>query len=1068
MAFNKNKVVETARKYVEKGQVDKAIKEYLKVVREDPKDVRVWLKIGDLYAKKGARLDAIDTYLKVARFYNEQGFDLKAVAVYKQILKLDPRLIEVNLKLAELYRTMGLMKEAMEQFETVASHFHREGKTKEALATVRQLVELDPENVATRIKLAELYSKEGMVSEAVTEFTKACEYLRANNRQDDFVKVAERLLWHQPENLELSRELASLYLQRNDPRRALFKLQGCFKANSRDVETLALLAQAFQALEQKSKTIQVLKELARVLEEDGNRTRASEIHRKILQLAPGDPDSAAYLESGDGQSGGQSGASRPSGSGPSRPSQVQQLAMASQEVSQPRKHNPTGSMPLVDPRAIPGLGFGAQADGSPSRSAPPPTAPHIPQTLQTPQTEELDADLLVDDDFTTELTDDGDYDSSVEGEMYSEEIAKILTDADVYVRYGLHQKAIEHLRRIFDLDPDNVEAHEQLKEILLNQGREREAIAELMRLAELTAGREPDRAEVYLREVLSFDGTHAGALELASRFHLSLTGDHEIEIIDSSDVGGGVAPIEEVLDLDAVDVGGGLGHKSRAPSVGDPSYEFVLDGDDGEYQPPGAEDHLAVTMELSMDEVESVLDFVEGGNRPENYEAPALQTPAPVAAYNYEEGADFPDPPVFDPEDARRFDAEPGWDPSRRGSGAAGVEPSVDEPVFDPLDAAAFDADFKAAAREFGEAPQTDSEGPTAFDEPVYGTADYRDSPIAATVQMSSDELDGLDLGGQGFIPAATQLAEPPYYAGGPAVGHPGGAGDSRTQEMSIETVDTGFDLIEERIIETPPPTLEQTATGLEDELDEADFYISQRLYDDARTIIGNLLRSYPEHPLLLAKQRELEELQAAASAAQRETYVPASQLDKEALAQLEPDMSGSGLYQDKQPAVLLGNHVDDEDAETHYDLGLAYKEMGLYEDAIKAFKKVLVVPGREVQCRLMIGLCQREQGNFAEAIHQFKAGLHAPEISDREQLSLYYEIATSYERVNDPKEASYFYELIRKRNPGYRDVEDRLAAMRDGRARGGDRHGARAAADDADAAIDSLLAESDPPHPRR
>jgi pilus assembly protein FimV len=57
----------------------------------------VWLKIGDLYAKKGSEAGR-HRYLpeKVARFYQDQGFFLKAVAVYKQILKLDPRLVDVT------------------------------------------------------------------------------------------------------------------------------------------------------------------------------------------------------------------------------------------------------------------------------------------------------------------------------------------------------------------------------------------------------------------------------------------------------------------------------------------------------------------------------------------------------------------------------------------------------------------------------------------------------------------------------------------------------------------------------------------------------------------------------------------------------------------------------------------------------------------------------------------------------------------------------------------------------------------------------------------------------------
>ncbi len=150
----------------------------------------------------------------------------------------------------------------MQHFESVAAHFHREGNTKDALGTVVQLVEMDPENIATRIKLAELYSKEGLLEEAATQFTVACEQLRRQGRQDDFLKVAERLLWHKPDNHALNRELAAQHLRRNDPRRALQKLQTCFKADPRDVETLGLLALAFQALDQKAKTVSVLKELA--------------------------------------------------------------------------------------------------------------------------------------------------------------------------------------------------------------------------------------------------------------------------------------------------------------------------------------------------------------------------------------------------------------------------------------------------------------------------------------------------------------------------------------------------------------------------------------------------------------------------------------------------------------------------------------------------------------------------------------------------------------------------------------------------------------------------------------
>jgi tetratricopeptide (TPR) repeat protein len=126
----------------------------------------------------------------------------------------------------------------------------------------------------------------------------------------------------------------------------------------------------------------------------------------------------------------------------------------------------------------------------------------------------------------------------------------------------------------------------------------------------------------------------------------------------------------------------------------------------------------------------------------------------------------------------------------------------------------------------------------------------------------------------------------------------------------------------------------------------------------------------------------------------------------------------------------MLEKPVDESDAETHYDLGLAYKEMGLHDEAIKAFEKVLRSPAREVQCRLMIGMCQRDMGNPSEAIHQFKQGLHA-EPSERERQSLYYEIGVTYEALGDYSEALYYFEMVTKRDPGFADAGARANALR-------------------------------------
>jgi tetratricopeptide (TPR) repeat protein len=295
--INKGKVIAAAQKHVQKGQYDKAIREYRKVVEEDPRDVRIWLKIGDIEAKKGASDEAIDTYLKVAEFYSEQGFYLKAVAVYKQILKLKASLVDVNLKLAELYKQLGLLNDAMQQYEIVSNHYHQAGRTKDALAALRQIVDLDPENVASRIKLAELYSKEEMKAEAIEEFSKAADYLRASNRIDDFIKVAERLVYHQPDNVPVTKELASLYLRRKDPRRALQKLQVAFKVDPRAEDTLEMLAHSFLDLGQTAKTVSVWRELAQIHAENGQPNKQRETYERIIELDPNDQDARRLLAS---------------------------------------------------------------------------------------------------------------------------------------------------------------------------------------------------------------------------------------------------------------------------------------------------------------------------------------------------------------------------------------------------------------------------------------------------------------------------------------------------------------------------------------------------------------------------------------------------------------------------------------------------------------------------------------------------------------------------------------------------------------------------------------------------
>jgi tetratricopeptide (TPR) repeat protein len=92
-------------------------------------------KMGELYQKKNDNVQAAHFFTKVAESYSSDGFFLKAVALYKQVLKLNPTLIDVNLKLAELHQQLQLMSEAMAYYQLVASHYDKAGDTRASLDT---------------------------------------------------------------------------------------------------------------------------------------------------------------------------------------------------------------------------------------------------------------------------------------------------------------------------------------------------------------------------------------------------------------------------------------------------------------------------------------------------------------------------------------------------------------------------------------------------------------------------------------------------------------------------------------------------------------------------------------------------------------------------------------------------------------------------------------------------------------------------------------------------------------------------------------------------------------------
>lgn len=256
----------------------------MEVVENDPSDVRTLLKVGDLHAKLGNIEAANDTYRKVGEHYAKDGFFLKAVAVFKQILKLDPGLIQVYVRLAELYQHLGLNSEAMKQYQIVARHYESHGLKKESLDVLKKMAELEPDNFASRVKLAELYSKEGHTKEASEQFRSVVEDLKSRSNLQDLAQVYEKMAKLGVADSSINLELVETYLECSEPKRALAHLQKLFQNDPKNPKILELLARSFIELQQLDKARSVYQELISILAESGNVEEKDRIEAKLRAL----------------------------------------------------------------------------------------------------------------------------------------------------------------------------------------------------------------------------------------------------------------------------------------------------------------------------------------------------------------------------------------------------------------------------------------------------------------------------------------------------------------------------------------------------------------------------------------------------------------------------------------------------------------------------------------------------------------------------------------------------------------------------------------------------------------
>jgi len=197
--FNKQKVLSAAEKFVQQGKLQNAISEYEKVLKADSKDLTVLNTIGDLYSRSGEQEKAVQCFKNVGEAYASQGFTVKAIAMYKKLSKLKVS-TESVLRLAELYTQQGLFNDARAQYLQVAEDFLKSGQLEQAIRIFQKTLEMDPDNVPMRVRLAEAYVRMGKKDDGWKLLTAAAESLRSKGQLAAADEILQRKLKLDPEN----------------------------------------------------------------------------------------------------------------------------------------------------------------------------------------------------------------------------------------------------------------------------------------------------------------------------------------------------------------------------------------------------------------------------------------------------------------------------------------------------------------------------------------------------------------------------------------------------------------------------------------------------------------------------------------------------------------------------------------------------------------------------------------------------------------------------------------------------------------------------------------------------
>jgi pilus assembly protein FimV len=1051
MAYNKSKFVEAAQKLLNQGKVAQAIAEYQQILKFEPRDQVTLMTVGELYIRQGETFQAIDYFERLAQIFVSDGFLTKAIAVYKRIAKLAPEEIRPLEKLADLYVQQGVMSEARPLFLQLAEIHLKHNRQPEAVNLLKKLLLAEPDNLRIQVRLADLYLAMGRAKEAMDMYVTAAQRALVRGDQAECEKLADKALKIEPANLsamivkarsfsargnvpqaaellenvpnlekggEQAELLLDLYSKSGNWDKATALALRIFEADEKNFSATQKVAEAMLQSGQSEKAMAIIERTRIPMLDAGEHEAVGRLLNELVTKLPGRIEPHEWLVDSYGRT-------SDSFRLPDALAQLGDALVANGQLNRAKEvfeqlvdrepESDSARRKLTDVLSKLGITETAAVDDGLRTNLPPPPAPKVRPDIQTPANETVPDVAAAHRDPSASLDEDT-----------QKFIAQSLTDVDLFASYGLTQKAIGLLEAILRRAPSHTPTLEKLLDFVLGAGDDRRTAELAARLEKIHGERGDTRSSERFGELRRRYQRAAGLSD------------------DELAAGSAGAPLDGPTTVAA---GGPPLATFEIPQVAphaEPSAQEVTASQ------PAAQSAEVQEVDLS-DEWLSVLQDVEApaptAVAPPAAQGPAAKQPAAVASTSEftiserapefaipvepepveeTQAATVPAPPgpsqIAPPEMSAFAEFQvPSAPPAQPHPAPAEqpAEPEVEEPLFsleEPEEvprAAAESTPRPSAVLE--EKPALSREVPeelvyqelSAVDELAPQEA-AKVEPPAPVVKPRAEE-----------IPAAPVKAEQPPAPKKPAV---------PVEEPEFE-LDQDYELVLEH--EELVPAYDQKGPDVPAKtptLKEEPEFAAQ----NSASVSGG---DFGSDKFMADLADEIESLgmgQLTPPAAKapannsRGTAAPANQSDSGPLKEVFDDFR----------AELGEMGAEDEDLETHYNLGTAFREMGLLEEAISEFQKVAKANenGRPfryaMQCCTLLGLAFMEKGQPAIAAIWYERALLTPGVEPESILALRYDLGIAQESAGEPEAALKSFSKVYAMNIDYRDVAERIAAL--------------------------------------